>query len=563
MGPMDPVAGSENGLGIPGESGALMESVFQPFDNAWTSDADPENGAQLHKGTLLLRDICRLTYVPESWETEGQQCTPAETTPFKSLVWASDRLDQRATCVRVKVDNSAAGICDGKSHAEAAVPVVVVANAAQATLPQMQSLSSYIKLGLKEYKAVRHYPIIYMMCLVSLIRLADARGIELTQRVLLCALALYTNVAGMKAAANKIREAYHTVVATTSLANAVFVPEQGTNTVGTSASMNEASVDAIKPKQRPRLLSLPTELTIDIINSLPMLDMNQFEGTARLSQRLVYDVKNKRLSKPYSFRELAIPSFAEPWIFGGFNKDFQQGTAQWGLSHLDMETGELVTVIEALVVVVNSAALLDNFELIAAQASQAQQGHLDRDSNRHALTATGPAQPHDFGAFMYRFWLVIIGGNSIDQLRYYLNHVLANQVIPNIFVRLLESDKHAEALALARGVSRIHGLARAARAYPANALNYFELIVLYVTSRRCNGFEVLVRDIHDAGSIDLQSLYWCYEGYERDSWWSIFETIIPLQPPPDPIAWQRDNRAQCTSLKTKYARFVGVAQRQS
>ncbi|KAJ1961029.1 hypothetical protein H4R35_007492 [Dimargaris xerosporica] len=197
------------GPSISNKAGALMEPVSQTLGDAWISGEDLENGAVVHKSTLQLQDICRLAYFPESWTTDYRQCILAETTPFGSLPWASDSLDQQPTCVNVEVDDSAVGICNGEFSAEASVPVVVVTDTVEATPYYPQNLADYIKLGLKEYKAARHYPYIYMMCLVGAIRLAETRGIEFAQRLLLCALTVYTNAVDIKAAASKIREAYY------------------------------------------------------------------------------------------------------------------------------------------------------------------------------------------------------------------------------------------------------------------------------------------------------------------------------------------------------------------
>ncbi|KAJ1976384.1 hypothetical protein H4R35_002728 [Dimargaris xerosporica] len=72
----------------------------------------------------------------------------------------------------------------------------------------------------------------------------------------------------------------------------------------------------------------------------------------------------------------------------------------------------------------DSDDLLQNFENIINQASAAQQGNQGTNSENQTLMTTGDAQSMNPRAFLYQFWLEVIGGGEIEQLRYYLTNVL-------------------------------------------------------------------------------------------------------------------------------------------
>ncbi|KAJ1965489.1 hypothetical protein H4R35_007058, partial [Dimargaris xerosporica] len=181
------------------------------------------------------------------------------------------------------------------------------------------------------------------------------------------------------------------------------------------------------------------------------------------------------------------------------------------ISYIELrDVDDIVTVIEALFAVFNSSDSLDNFRVIAEQASHEQQGSPDPDVNDQAPVAAVLAQPRVHKALIYRFWVEVIGGNNINQLRYYLCNLLAFDVILKIINQMLGSGRNDDALELAQRLSQLPGVIQVINAFPANVPSYFEVFILRVTLEQSAGFEDLPHTAQIAGSVDVALLYKCF-----------------------------------------------------
>ncbi|KAJ1970490.1 hypothetical protein H4R34_006043, partial [Dimargaris verticillata] len=175
------------------------------------------------------------------------------------------------------------------------------------------------------------------------------------------------------------------------------------------------------------------------------------------------------------------------------------------------DIGIIVDVIKALFEELNSDDLLANFRTLAEQKGPAQQDNQDVDSTNRVTIKNIPVAYENFREFLFRFWLEIIGGDNVDQLRYYLTNMLVFDTIPLIISQVLESRRYDKAVDLAQQISQLPAytdfvaehfqpkpnhlesvdvhpatapnLFELASVYPAIVPNYFEFIMFYVTKR--------------------------------------------------------------------------------
>ncbi|KAJ1983980.1 hypothetical protein H4R34_000940 [Dimargaris verticillata] len=197
----------------------------------------------------------------------------------------------------------------------------------------------------------------------------------------------------------------------------------------------------------------------------------------------------------------------------------------------------------------------DNFHAIAKQLLSKLQGNQGASSNSHVPTAMDPSRSYPFYVFMYRIWLEIIGGNDVNQLRYYLSHMLAFRVIPHIIGQMIEHGQHAKALELAGKAARTAGVKWVAEQFDSNAPNYFEFIVQYAAIPYTpNNFDLIYYAyLGNEGKekIDVQFLYDCKESKQGHSW-PIVEDAFKVQHPREYEKWSSKNSSLCKARLAKY-----------
>ncbi|KAJ1979415.1 hypothetical protein H4R35_001522 [Dimargaris xerosporica] len=194
------------------------------------------------------------------------------------------------------------------------------------------------------------------------------------------------------------------------------------------------------------------------------------------------------------------------------------------------------------------------------QEQQGSQNGQDMTSTKQTPAATDKAPPTDPRAFMNWYWLNIIGGGDVDQLRYYLRDMLAFNVIPGIISQALTSGEHHDkALEIALQISRIPVIERFAKNCRVNALNYFEFIMLYATKNELDGLDTLLPDAQQKGDVNFQFLYNCIRATESTLDLSAWETHFELQPFTDNDSMSVEDRARCTALSSQYNRGFAIS----
>ncbi|KAJ1969783.1 hypothetical protein H4R35_006049 [Dimargaris xerosporica] len=203
-------------------------------------------------------------------------------------------------------------------------------------------------------------------------------------------------------------------------------PKRDESTAGANPTADEPGDGALNPQQQLGLLSLPVELLLrHILPRLSYYDMDQLRAATRLSLALIQDVK---------------------CCHGGEHPVF-----------LSRDIERIFEVIEAFLEMLNSPNLLDNFRTIVMQALRKQQGSRGHASNHQEVWFRDMLYSRDFDAFIHRFWLEVIGGGNIDQLRYYFKAMLAISAIPCILNMMLPANNYDKALALAKRIHLIPG----------------------------------------------------------------------------------------------------------
>ncbi|KAJ1966499.1 hypothetical protein H4R35_006974 [Dimargaris xerosporica] len=253
------------------------------------------------------------------------------------------------------------------------------------------------------------------------------------------------------------------------------------------------------------------------------------------------------LFQSHRFRKQDLPPFVMPWLEVEFDeKPVAPDSVKHSLANLGLTCGTryIAEAVKALLEMLFSPDLLANFRAIAGLGPAEQQG----------AASTDPVQPRNYQAFMRRLWLEVIGGGNVGQLRYYLGNLLANDVVPGIISQVLRSGRHAEALELAEQAGQSENLATIAQAYPTNAPNYFEFIVIYATVRRLAGLDALLPVAHRKGKVDALLLCSCFEEPRPDSPWKALKRILRLQPAVDATPGQTASEARCQPLVAKYMR---------
>ncbi|KAJ1974530.1 hypothetical protein H4R34_004687, partial [Dimargaris verticillata] len=309
----------------------------------------------------------------------------------------------------------------------------------------------------------------------------------------------------------------------------------------------------------PTFVGLRTLLDFSLshLGLMAFMFLDYFDPQTDFSTRMGFELYFPDIFQKYSFRGLAIPEFVEPWLSGTFADIRTQDQILHENDHLVSwsDVHNLFAVIEALFEVVSSPDLLAHFRTIAEQASQEQYTNPGTDSIDPTSEPTGPAQLQNLKAFVYRFWVEVIGGGNIDQLRYFLSNALAMQIIPYMLADMLLSDMSSNALELAQRVSQLPGFIQVVNAYPANAPDYFEFILIFATNWSPEGYESLLRDAQRAGNVDVTRLYLCLTMQGPNDAWDEFAEIFPLQLPVDIEAWYLANGPKCAQLSNRLDRF--------
>ncbi|KAJ1972449.1 hypothetical protein H4R34_005404, partial [Dimargaris verticillata] len=187
----------------------------------------------------------------------------------------------------------------------------------------------------------------------------------------------------------------------------------------------------------------------------------------------------------YFRRKVVIPSFVNEWFDTDFNhRGVLLSEAKHSLANLGLnpDVDHIVDVVTALFEALDSPKLLENFRTITTQSFPTLQDGRAVDWTVQA-SQLAQLKPTTFRAFMHRFWLDVIGGNDEHQLRYFLCNMLAYDVIPHMLAQVLQSGKYAEAVKLAKqisktlGVSEIPGSTKEDKPNPKDTPDYFEFIV--------------------------------------------------------------------------------------
>ncbi|KAJ1975206.1 hypothetical protein H4R34_004424 [Dimargaris verticillata] len=147
----------------------------------------------------------------------------------------------------------------------------------------------------------------------------------------------------------------------------------------------------------------------------------------------------------------------------------------------------IIDVVTAFFEALGSLKLLANFKDIVKQASKDFQDSQFLASTDPPSITPGQLLSKEFRAFVYQFWVEVIGNNNEERLRYFLHNLLAFHVIPSIIGQVLESDKSVEpdepgryddTLELAKQIHEIPGFKLVVKSYAENAPNYFEFIMV-------------------------------------------------------------------------------------
>ncbi|KAJ1970735.1 hypothetical protein H4R35_005690, partial [Dimargaris xerosporica] len=225
----------------------------------------------------------------------------------------------------------------------------------------------------------------------------------------------------------------------------------------------------------------------------------RYKNLNSFARQEVLEINYPDLFRKYPFRSLTVPPYVHRWFDTEYSiLDISIYRVKHGISNLGLKSdmGHIVDVIVAFFEMLDSPDLLTNFQTVAAPISPEQQGNQGMGSTNQASMTPGQWLSKEFRAFMHRFWLDVIGGGNIEQLRYYLGNMLAFSVIPHTIARVLECGRYAVALELAKRIGQIPGFTKVASAYPRHAPNIFEFIMVYATLRRLNEYQSLVRDAH-------------------------------------------------------------------
>ncbi|KAJ1973163.1 hypothetical protein H4R35_004260, partial [Dimargaris xerosporica] len=198
----------------------------------------------------------------------------------------------------------------------------------------------------------------------------------------------------------------------------------------------------------------------------------------------------------YPFPDVTTLDFALPWI----NVQLTEVTVspdrlKHSLFNLGRNLGveRTVGVIAAFFEVLRSDGLLNAFQVKVEQVQKEYDDSQNVEPPNQSSMTPDQVLALKYRAYVYRFWLEVIGNNNVNQLRYYLRNLLVFQVIPGIIGQVLESathgntvdhTKYTDALTLAKQIHQIPCFAKIAKTYRQNAPNYFEFILIYATERK-------------------------------------------------------------------------------
>ncbi|KAJ1971148.1 hypothetical protein H4R35_005439 [Dimargaris xerosporica] len=171
-----------------------------------------------------------------------------------------------------------------------------------------------------------------------------------------------------------------------------------------------------------------------------------------------FDLEYPDLFQQYPFHGLGQPDYFYPQIYANGEMhyvDWNSVKHSLGFLSRDYLVANILLVVKALFACLNSDKLLLNFNTIIKQASAEKQGDQDLALNNRAPTTAGSHKLEDYRPIIYKFWLEIIGGGEIKQLRYYLTNLLTYNVTPFIMYWMLEAGKTDEVLELAQNISQL------------------------------------------------------------------------------------------------------------
>ncbi|KAJ1979815.1 hypothetical protein H4R34_002687, partial [Dimargaris verticillata] len=213
--------------------------------------------------------------------------------------------------------------------------------------------------------------------------------------------------------------------------------------------------------------------------------------------KILFELTYPDLFLKYPLQNKGLPDFAKPWVATQYvnpiirTKDLKRSLVNFGIVNAGQkpDISRIVGVVKALFEVLDSDNLLDNFLAITKEAS-------DDFEDSQTLAAANPQSITDgqllsknFRAFVYQFWVEVIGSNNKEQLRYYLRSMLAFVVVPPMIGHVLESGKSAD---------------------PAKPNEYEDTLKLIRQIHEIPGFKAVVKAHH--GSTGEMSKYGSFDG---------------------------------------------------
>ncbi|KAJ1981446.1 hypothetical protein H4R34_002078, partial [Dimargaris verticillata] len=162
------------------------------------------------------------------------------------------------------------------------------------------------------------------------------------------------------------------------------------------------------------------------------------------------------------------------------------------------DTTDILDAANALFQSLESKNLLENFKIIGGLPLNNQ----GNDSRYQMIMKAESFRRWGRHAPIHQFWLEVICGGKVEQLRYYLTNMLVFNVIPLLISRVLHRNQN-DALDLAHEIMQLHGFTKFVqadyfKAHPGYAPNYFESIAIYAIQRNLPDSTAIIHAVlHD------------------------------------------------------------------
>ncbi|KAJ1975702.1 hypothetical protein H4R35_003029 [Dimargaris xerosporica] len=281
-------------------------------------------------------------------------------------------------------------------------------------------------------------------------------------------------------------------VAAVGLAHATTTPQQGGDTA-----------------EGTMLKDLPDETLHKVLYYLPD-DIENVKLTAKRFHALAVTARDLHFGGKvfYDLRHhLGLPVMKgsptlvglQTLLDGGLLLRIRPNDVKHSLANLGLKfnNGYIVGVVGEFFKVLGNGDLRKSFETIADLSAQEPSTIEDvASTEKDPAEEARMLQIREHRGYLYDLWLKVIDHDEKNQLRYYLENLLAYNVIPRIIGQVLESDiyeidlklakqhKYEMALDLAKQLHQLDGVKRVIAACPENAPNYYEFILLYMTQQK-------------------------------------------------------------------------------